>query len=165
MSSSFSSIPAVNPTSTTSGKCSTRMSHTTVPISSGKNRRSSRRTYPRSSRVAMVGAYVEGRPMPYSSRAFTSVASVKRGGGWVKCCLSLVGKAPGAGGPDGLVGLLGPPLLLPVPPGLGQGVLLAEELLDHAGQLGQRRLGDVHGVGPHVGDESHLPLAGDGHAL
>ena len=33
----------------------------------------------------MIGAYVDGRPMPFSSSAFTSVASVKRGGGSVKC--------------------------------------------------------------------------------
>jgi len=33
-----------------------------------------------------MGAYVEGRPIPYSSRVRTKVASVKRGGGWVKCC-------------------------------------------------------------------------------
>ncbi len=27
-----------------------------------------------------------GRPIPCSSSDFTSAASVKRGGGWVKCC-------------------------------------------------------------------------------
>ena len=27
-----------------------------------------------------------GRPIPFSSNAFTKVASLKRGGGWVKCC-------------------------------------------------------------------------------
>ncbi len=33
----------------------------------------------------MVAAYVDGRPIPRSSRAFTSDASVKRGGGDVRC--------------------------------------------------------------------------------
>ena len=32
-------------------------------------------------------AYVEGRPIPSSSRRLTRVASVNRGGGSVKCCL------------------------------------------------------------------------------
>ena len=32
-----------------------------------------------------IGAYVEGRPMPRSSSALTSDASVKRAGGFVKC--------------------------------------------------------------------------------
>ena len=44
------------------------------------------RTYPRSSSVEIVGAYVDGRPIPFSSNAFTRLASVKRGGGCVKCC-------------------------------------------------------------------------------
>ena len=35
--------------------------------------------------VEMVAAYVDGRPMPCSSSALMSVASVKRGGGSVKC--------------------------------------------------------------------------------
>ena len=34
----------------------------------------------------MIGAYVEGRPMPSSSRVFTIVASVYLGGPEVKCC-------------------------------------------------------------------------------
>ena len=34
---------------------------------------------------ATLRAYVDGRPMPYSSSAFTSEASEKRGGGSVKC--------------------------------------------------------------------------------
>ena len=37
--------------------------------------------------VPRIDAYVEGRPMPSSSRVLMSEASVKRGGGWVKCCL------------------------------------------------------------------------------
>jgi len=35
--------------------------------------------------VEIVAAYVDGRPMPCSSSALISVASVKRGGGSVKC--------------------------------------------------------------------------------
>jgi hypothetical protein len=35
--------------------------------------------------VVMIAAYVDGRPIPFSSRAFTSVASEYRGGGSVKC--------------------------------------------------------------------------------
>ena len=42
-------------------------------------------TYSRSFSVEMIEAYVDGRPMPYSSSAFTSEASEKRGGGSVKC--------------------------------------------------------------------------------
>ena len=37
----------------------------------------------------MMLAYVLGRPMPSFSSSFTSVASVKRGGGWVKCWVGL----------------------------------------------------------------------------
>ena len=33
-----------------------------------------------------IAEYVEGRPMPRSSSSFTSDASLKRGGGSVKCC-------------------------------------------------------------------------------
>ena len=33
-----------------------------------------------------MAAYVDGRPMPRSSISFTSDDSLKRGGGWVKCC-------------------------------------------------------------------------------
>ena len=35
--------------------------------------------------VEIVAAYVDGRPIPCSSSALMSVASVKRGGGSVKC--------------------------------------------------------------------------------
>ena len=34
----------------------------------------------------IVGAYVLGRPMPFSSNAFTKFASVNLAGGSVKCC-------------------------------------------------------------------------------
>src|SRR5580658_5420150 len=36
--------------------------------------------------VLRIVAYVEGRPIPRSSSSFTSEASLKRGGGSVKCC-------------------------------------------------------------------------------
>src|SRR3989441_12273692 len=42
-------------------------------------------TYSRSTMVDMIEAYVEGRPMPSSSSSLTSVASLNRGGGSVKC--------------------------------------------------------------------------------
>jgi hypothetical protein len=38
------------------------------------------------SSLRMMGAYVDGRPTPASSNAFTMLASVYRGGGLVKCC-------------------------------------------------------------------------------
>jgi hypothetical protein len=56
---------------------------TTKATSSGNRRRCSRYTYFRSSRLEIVGAYVEGRPIPRLSSSFTSEASVYRGGGWV----------------------------------------------------------------------------------
>ena len=37
----------------------------------------------------MMAEYVEGRPIPRSSSSFTSEASLKRGGGSVKCCSEL----------------------------------------------------------------------------
>src|ERR1019366_5214723 len=43
-------------------------------------------TYSRSTIVEMIAAYVDGRPIPFSSNSFTNVASVYRGGGSVKCC-------------------------------------------------------------------------------
>ena len=36
--------------------------------------------------VVRIWPYVDGRPMPFSSSALTSVASVYRGGGCVKFC-------------------------------------------------------------------------------
>ena len=81
-----SSMRAVKPVSTMSGKCSRRKSVTTKPTSSGTSARASLRTYLRSMSVEIVGAYVDGRPIPCSSSVFTSDASVKRAGGCVKCC-------------------------------------------------------------------------------
>ena len=43
-----------------------------------------------------IAAYVEGRPIPFSSSAFTKVASVKRGGGSVKCCSGCSATSPAA---------------------------------------------------------------------
>ena len=68
-------------------------------------------------------------------------------------------------GPDGLVRLLRPALLLLVPARLGQRVLLTVQLLYRFGELGQGLFGDVHRVGSHVRDQADLALAGDGHAL
>ena len=34
----------------------------------------------------IIGAYVEGLPIPFSSRILIKLASVNLGGGWVKCC-------------------------------------------------------------------------------
>ena len=42
-------------------------------------------TYPLRTIVARMDAKVEGLPMPFSSRAFTREASVKRAGGFVLC--------------------------------------------------------------------------------
>ena len=47
---------------------------------------SSSTTYSLLRMVPMMLAYVDGRPMPFSSSSLISVACVKRGGGWVKCC-------------------------------------------------------------------------------
>jgi hypothetical protein len=71
----------------TSGKYGTSMSLTCMPSSVGKSVPFSRRTYSRSWMVERICAYVDGRPIPCSSSVLTSEASVKRGGGWVKCCL------------------------------------------------------------------------------
>ena len=40
--------------------------------------------------VDKIAAYVDGRPIPFSSSSLTRVASENRGGGWVKCCSGLV---------------------------------------------------------------------------
>src|SRR5689334_924531 len=84
--SSSSSMEAVNPYSTYLWKWSVRNRLTILPMSVGMNRRASISTYSRSCNVEMIVAYVEGRPMPYSSSALTSDASEYLGGGSVKCC-------------------------------------------------------------------------------
>jgi hypothetical protein len=48
---------------------------TARPTSLGRKRRASSSTYLRNSSVAMIDAYVDGRPMPYSSSVLTSDAS------------------------------------------------------------------------------------------
>ena len=40
--------------------------------------------------VSNVGAYVDGRPTPFSSKVRINVASLKRAGGWVKCCFGSI---------------------------------------------------------------------------
>ena len=61
--------------------------------------------------------------------------------------------------------LLGAPLLLLVAARLLQAVLVAVLEPDDLVQLAQGLLRDVHRVGPHVGDEADLALAGEVHAL
>ena len=56
---------------------------TVRPSAVGMKRRSFLRTYSRCSILRRISAYVDGRPMPFSSRNFTSEASLKRGGGCV----------------------------------------------------------------------------------
>ena len=46
-----------------------------------------RNTYSRFSMVAMIDAYVEGRPIPSDSSSLINAASVKRAGGSVSCRL------------------------------------------------------------------------------
>ena len=59
---------------------------TTSPREVGLRYFPSLATYSRPVMVLMVGAYVLGRPMPFSSMARISVASVYRAGGSVKRC-------------------------------------------------------------------------------
>ena len=60
----------------TSGKCGTSESVTSMPSSVGKSVPFSRLAYSRSWMVERICAYVDGRPMPRSSRVLTSEASV-----------------------------------------------------------------------------------------
>src|SRR5207247_6084590 len=55
-----------------SSKCLTSISVTTAPSSVGLNLPWSLVTYSRSWIVVRIDAYVDGRPMPFSSSAFTS---------------------------------------------------------------------------------------------
>ena len=41
----------------------------------------------------MIDAYVDGRPMPSRSSSLTRLASEKRGGGSVKCCVGVIALA------------------------------------------------------------------------
>src|SRR5262249_46149907 len=92
ISSSSSSIRAVYFTSKMSSKLSSNRSVTTIPSSVGVNRPPSLVTYSRSSIVERMEAYVDGLPTPLSSNSLTSVASLKRGGGSVKCCSGLMAR-------------------------------------------------------------------------
>ena len=76
ISSSSSSMRAVKPTSKISSKLFTSRSLTFSPSIVGVKRPWSLVTYSRSTIVEMIDAYVDGRPMPFSSSSFTSVASV-----------------------------------------------------------------------------------------
>src|SRR6267143_551585 len=99
LSSSFS-IFAVNPTSKTSGNDRFSTFQTVSPCGVGWKRRSLAVAYHRVRSVEMMAAYVDGRPIPRRSNSFTRLASLKRGGGSVKCwlgttCLS-VARSPSA---------------------------------------------------------------------
>src|SRR3989338_785850 len=85
--SSLSSISAVKVTLIISPNCSTKKSLTIVPNSVGmKARDSFFSTYWRACMVWMGGGYVVGLPMPCSSSALMSEASLYRAGGWVNFC-------------------------------------------------------------------------------
>ena len=67
-------------------KNSCNLSVTSNPISVGTNFFSSIFTYPLSFILPIIVAYVLGLPIPSSSIALTSFASVYLAGGCVKCC-------------------------------------------------------------------------------
>ena len=70
-----------------------------------------------------------------------------------------VGRAQHRRGADRLVSLLGVARLRLVPAGLGKAILPAEVGRHHLGDLAERGVGDVHRVGPHIGDEPDRTLA------
>ncbi len=76
MSSSSSSISAVNVSLIYCGKYSSKKFETTSPVSVGNNVLPSFDTYSRSSSVRIIEAYVEGLPIPRASSSFTNPASV-----------------------------------------------------------------------------------------
>src|SRR5437764_1291518 len=88
----------------------------------------------------MIEAYVLGRPMPFSSSSFTSVASVNRRGGVDR----LPGSMRGSAGLDRV--------------GLRRQVLGAVARGDVLAQPGQRIIGDARGIATHVRDEAHWPI-------
>ena len=67
-----------------------------------------------------------------------------------------LGRAGEIGGADRLVGFLRVLRLGAVATGLLRHVVRAVALADHVPRLAQRLFGDLHAVGPHVGDEAHL---------
>jgi hypothetical protein len=69
-----------------SGNTRTSTAATVSPSGVGWKRFCSSFTYSRSVSVEMICAYVDGRPIPSRSSSLTRLASVKRGGGCVKCC-------------------------------------------------------------------------------
>src|SRR2546423_1551349 len=106
--SSSSSIWAVKPTSNTSGKERFIPCHTVSPRGVGAKRRSLAGAYHRGLSVEMMLAYVDGRPIPSRSSSFTRLASLKRGGGSVKCwlgviCLTVTTSPCASGGSGGRV--------------------------------------------------------------
>ena len=66
----------VKPSSTSAAKCCLRRCVTANAVKVGTSALPCRQTYPRRSIVEMIEAYVDGRPMPSSSRRLTSDASV-----------------------------------------------------------------------------------------
>ncbi len=77
---------AVKSTLTIPAKYFFKRSVTLNPISVGTNCFPSFSTYLRLWMVSKIGAYVDGRPMPFSSSVLIRLASVYLGGGAVKCC-------------------------------------------------------------------------------
>ena len=76
-------MSAENFSSTMSGNWSIIMSVTMMPSCVGFSDFPSLSTYPLSMTVDMVGAYVDGRPIPFSSSFLIRDASVYLAGGWV----------------------------------------------------------------------------------
>ena len=74
--SSCSSIAAVNVTSTIFEKYSFIRSVTIIPSSVATSCFFSLKTYPRAMIVVIVGEYVDGLPIPFSSSALIRLASV-----------------------------------------------------------------------------------------
>src|SRR5439155_20202275 len=56
----------------------------------GWKRHSFELAYQRFFKVEMIDAYVDGRPIPRRSSSFTRLASLKRGGGSVKCWFGVI---------------------------------------------------------------------------
>src|SRR5207237_1235798 len=172
-----SSMRTVKPVSTISGKCSCRKSVTTKPTSSGNKALPSLRTYFRSTSVEIVGAYVDGRPIPNSSSVLTSDASVKRGGGCVKCCdassPSSFSASPGWTSGSGAISFSGSSLDSKYArrnPSKRTRRPLArvrgpEFLRDDLTRLVERALGHVKRVGTHIGDETDRCAVADGDAF
>src|SRR5206468_2850823 len=176
-----SSMRTVKPVSTISGKCSCRKSVTTKPTSSGNKALPSLRTYFRSTSVEIVGAYVDGRPIPNSSSVLTSDASVKRGGGRhlrgdralpdervelelvrFEVPLHAVRRAREIRRADRLMCFLRALRARLVMTRLLERVRGPEFLRDDLTRLVERALGHVKRVGTHIGDETDRCAVADG---